>query len=158
VGLDLFFYPESSSAYTCFFTWLHTVHHSGILLLTWCVIKKEKIWDWRVVKHAALSGVLMLFLGNGAVIWAEQSLPSSLVAVLVSAAPLWFVLLDKPKWKINFHSRPTLTGLVIGFAGVVMLFSESITKAFSSHNALQFAGLLILIIGSTSWAWRFIIC
>ena len=125
---------------------------AGILLLTWCVIKKEKIWDWRVVKHAALSGVLMLFLGNGAVIWAEQSLPSSLVAVLVSAAPLWFVLLDKPKWKINFHSRPTLTGLVIGFAGVVMLFSESITKAFSSNNALQFAGLLILIIGSTSWA------
>jgi len=125
---------------------------AGILLLTWCVIKKEKIWDWQVMKHAALSGVLMLFLGNGAVIWAEQSLPSSLVAVLVSAAPLWFVLLDKPKWKINFRSRPTLTGLVVGLAGVVMLFSESITKAFSSNNALQLAGLLILIIGSTSWA------
>ena len=45
--------------------------------------------------------LLLLFIGNGAVIWAEQSLASSLVAVLVSSAPLWFVLLDKPKWKEN---------------------------------------------------------
>lgn len=46
----------------------------------------------------------MLFVGNGAVIWAEQNLASSLVAVLVSAAPIWFVLLDKPKWNENFKS------------------------------------------------------
>src|SRR6185295_17668962 len=118
----------------------------------WCVARKENIWNWQLIKHAAVSGVLMLFIGNGAVIWSEQTLPSSLVAVLVSAAPLWFVLLDKPKWKINFRSRSTIIGLIVGFAGVIMLFSESITKAFSANNALQFAGLIILIIGSASWS------
>jgi len=125
---------------------------AGILLLSWCILRKENIWNWQLIKHAAVSGVLMLFIGNGAVIWAEQSLPSSLVAVLVSAAPLWFVLLDKPKWKINLRSRTTIIGLLVGFAGVIMLFSESITKAFSSGSALQFVGLIILIIGSASWS------
>jgi drug/metabolite transporter (DMT)-like permease len=125
---------------------------AGILLLTWCVVRKEKVLNPQLIKHAAVSGLLMLFLGNGAVIWAEQSLPSSLVAVLVSGAPLWFVLLDKPKWKINFRSRATIIGLVVGFGGVVMLFSESVTKAFSSDNAWQFAGLIILMIGSASWS------
>ena len=125
---------------------------AGLILLIWCIARKENIWNRKLIKHAAVSGVLMLFIGNGAVIWAEQTLPSSLVAVLVSAAPLWFVLLDKPKWKFNFRSRSTIIGLVVGFAGVIMLFSESITKAFSAGNALQFAGLIILIIGSASWS------
>jgi drug/metabolite transporter (DMT)-like permease len=67
---------------------------------------------------------LLLFIGNGAVIWAEQKLPSSLVAVLVSAAPLWFVLLDKPKWKDNLTSRPILIGLLVGFIGVILAFQR----------------------------------
>src|SRR5690349_16545125 len=72
---------------------------AGLLLMVWCIIKGESVWTWTAVMRAAISGLLMLLIGNGAVIWAEQSLPSSLVAVLVSAAPIWFVLLDKPKWK-----------------------------------------------------------
>jgi len=125
---------------------------AGILLLAWCIVKDENVWQWKQIKHAAISGAMMLFIGNGAVIWTEQTLASSLVAVLVSAAPLWFVVLDKPKWKENFKSRETILGLIIGFAGVVLLFSESTVKAFSAGNAFQFFGLIILIIGSISWS------
>lgn len=125
---------------------------AGILLLAWCVIKGENVWQWKQIKPAAISGAMMLFIGNGAVIWTEQTLASSLVAVLVSAAPLWFVVLDKPKWNENFKSRDTIIGLIVGFAGVVLLFSESTVKAFSEGNAFQFFGLVILIIGSISWS------
>ena len=117
------------------------------------LFKKEKLWNWQQVKTAVLTGVLLLFIGNGAVIWAEQNLPSSLVAVLVSAAPLWFVLLDKPKWKENFSSRSTITGLLTGFAGVIILFSEKVSAAFSAKgNIVELAGLVVLVIGSASWA------
>jgi drug/metabolite transporter (DMT)-like permease len=125
---------------------------AGILLLTWCIIKGENVWQRQQIKNAAISGAMMLFIGNGAVIWTEQTLASSLVAVLVSAAPLWFVLLDKPKWNENFKSRETIIGLIVGFAGVVLLFSESTINAFSAGNAFQFLGLIILIIGSISWS------
>jgi drug/metabolite transporter (DMT)-like permease len=125
---------------------------AGILLLIWCIIKGENVWNLKQIKHAAISGALMLFIGNGAVIWTEQTLASSLVAVLVSAAPLWFVVLDKPKWNENFKSRETIVGLIVGFAGVVLLFSESTINAFSAGNAFQFFGLVIIIIGSISWS------
>jgi len=125
---------------------------AGILLLLWCIIRRERVWQWNQIKHAAISGALMLFIGNGAVIWTEQTLASSLVAVLVSAAPLWFVVLDKAKWKENFKSRETIIGLIIGFAGVILLFMESTMNTFSAGNAFQFLGLLILIIGCISWS------
>lgn len=126
---------------------------AGLLLLAWCIYKKEKLWNARQFKTAVITGVLLLFIGNGAVIWAEQNLASSLVAVLVSAAPLWFVLLDVPKWKENFKSRPVITGLIVGFAGVILLFSERVSGALStSQSMVQVAGLIVLILGSFSWA------
>lgn len=125
---------------------------AGAMLLTWCIIKGEKVWDAKQIKPAIVSGLLMLFVGNGALIWAEKSIPSSLAAVLVSATPIWFVLLDKPQWGINFNNRSTITGLIIGFIGVILLFSEQTSRALGDKNTVQVAGLVILIIGSISWA------
>jgi drug/metabolite transporter (DMT)-like permease len=124
---------------------------AGLLLMIWCIIKGDRVWVWTSIKRAALTGLLMPFIGNGAVIWAEQSLPSSLVAVLVSAAPLWFVLLDKPKWKENFKSRETILGLIVGFIGVILLFGERIIGS-AAGSGLQLLGLIILVVGSMSWA------
>jgi drug/metabolite transporter (DMT)-like permease len=125
---------------------------AGLLLLGWCAIKGERLWNWQDVKPAAISGLLMLFIGNGAVIWAEKTLPSSLVAVLVSSSPIWFVLLDKPKWKENLTSRETILGLIVGFIGVILLFSEQTSSALGKGNSYQVIGLIILIIGAMSWA------
>lgn len=126
---------------------------SGLILMLWCVYKKEKLFNWQHMKPALISGLLLLFIGNGAVIWAEKILPSSLVAVLVSAAPIWFVLLDKPKWKENLTSKNILIGLLVGFIGVILLFSEKVSEAFSAKgNAAEVLGLAVLVIGSISWA------
>jgi drug/metabolite transporter (DMT)-like permease len=125
---------------------------AGVILMIWCVIKGEKIFDVKAIKPAIISGLLMLFVGNGAVIWAEKTLPSSLVAVLVSASPIWFVALDKTNWRANFSNRSTIIGLIVGFLGVILLFSEQTAKALSANNSLQVLGLGIVIIGSISWA------
>lgn len=126
---------------------------AGALMLILCIIKGEKIWNLTLIKHAAIAGFLLLFIGNGAVIWVEQTLPSSLVAVLISAAPLWFVLLDKPHWYENFRSRETLIGLFIGFVGVILLFLQRIIDSSPSTNGIgQTLSLIILITGIASWA------
>lgn len=126
---------------------------SGGVMLLWCLIRRENLWNWPQIKTSAITGLLLLFIGNGAVIWSEMTLPSSLVAVMISSAPLWFVLLDKPKWKENFTSRSTLTGLGIGFVGVILLFSEQAIKAMDSADTIgTLTGLIIVIIGCMSWA------
>lgn len=126
---------------------------AGVLLMGWCMYQQERIFDPRQIRMAAITGLLLLFVGNGAVIWAEKTLPSSLVAVIISAAPLWFVLLDYPKWKENLGSTNTIFGLFIGFIGVILLFWEQAAGVMNgSLGAATLSGLIILMIGSISWA------
>ncbi|MCG7856715.1 EamA family transporter [Flavihumibacter sediminis] len=126
---------------------------AGLLLMGWCIYKQERIFNWQQMKPAIITGLLLLLVGNGAVIWAEKTLPSSLVAVLVSSAPLWFVVLDKPKWKENLSSRSTLVGLAIGFLGVLLLFWEQAARVVSGTlGSAALVALLVLMVGSISWA------
>jgi drug/metabolite transporter (DMT)-like permease len=126
---------------------------SGLILLGWCVFKGERIWEKAQFKVAAVTGLILLFVGNGAVIWAEQTLPSSLVAVLASATPIWFVIIDRPKLKENLGSKSTVAGLAIGFIGVILLFSEQVSGVLKgSGHSLQIISLLVITIGSISWA------
>ena len=138
--------PPLLMAFTRFFT-------AGILLLTWCAIKGDRLFVWKDIKPAIVTGLILLFLSNGAVVWVEQYLPSSFVAVLAAATPIWFVVLDKPNWQVNFKSRETIIGLLIGFIGVILLFSENARQAFSSTgNGIQAIALGVLVVGSIAWA------
>ena len=125
---------------------------AGILLMIWCMIKKENLWDWKQIKPAIVSGLLLLFIGNGALIVAEKTLASSFAAILISSAPIWFVLLDRPKLKENLSNRSTVSGLIIGFVGVILLFSQSLPALFSSGHSAEIIAMIILVIGSISWA------
>ena len=149
---------------------------AGILMLAWCLFTKETVFSWRVMRPAIVSGVLLLFFGNGALIWSEQYIPSSLAAILLAAGPIWFVVLDKGKWKENFRSRATIAGLAVGSVGVLLLFWERLTGAPDTaggavrQHAVGVAGgrdavaagaagtdwsmiaLVVLVIGSISWA------
>ncbi|PWT77390.1 MAG: EamA family transporter [Bacteroidetes bacterium] len=126
---------------------------AGLLLLTWCAIKGEKLFSRESLKPAFISAIFLLVVGNGAVVWSEQYISSSFAAVIASTSPLWFVLLDGRNWQKNFSSKATVVGLIVGFVGVVMLFSENAIQAFSgTGNRLQMFSLIILAIGSASWA------
>ncbi|MEJ7739891.1 MAG: EamA family transporter [Chitinophagaceae bacterium] len=126
---------------------------AGLILMSWCLLKGDKVFVKEDIKHAAISGILLLFVGNGIVIWVEQFLPTSMVAIILSSSPIWFVLLDKPKWSVNFKSKATLAGLVTGFAGVVLLFIENFSAASSLvKDQSQLAGLVLLIFGAIAWA------
>ena len=71
--------------------------------------------EWR---DAAITGGLLLAVGNGGVTWAEQVIPSSVTALLVALTPLWMVLFDwlRPR---GIRPRPfVVAGLAVGFVGV----------------------------------------
>jgi drug/metabolite transporter (DMT)-like permease len=67
-----------------------------------------------------LLGMLLLGLGNGGVVWAEQTVPSGMTAVLVATSPFWLTGID-----VTFGGEPLTArrwlGLAIGFAGIVAL-------------------------------------
>jgi len=125
---------------------------AGLLLLGWSIARGEKIFIKNTIKHACVSGILMLFFGNGAVIWVEQFLPSAMVAIIVCSAPIWFVLLDKPLWDENLKSKATILGLITGFAGVILLFYERIVNSDVDNIHIGLSSMIFLITGSIAWA------
>ena len=126
---------------------------AGTLMLVWCIIKGEKIFIKNSIITSAIVGLLLLGGGNGAVIWVEQKLPSAMVAILVSSAPIWFVLLDKQNWATNLRNKATVIGLVVGFAGVILLFSEQLGGIFTGGSVnSKLPGMILLILGSIAWS------
>ncbi|MEO6329338.1 MAG: EamA family transporter [Ginsengibacter sp.] len=126
---------------------------AGVIMLMWSWLKGEKLFILKDIKNAAISGVLMLGIGTGVVIWVEQYLPSSIVAIILSSSPVWFVVLDKPKWRENFSNSTTIAGIIIGFAGVVLLFSEKITKSFTAgNNQSDLGSFALIIVGAVAWS------
>jgi len=106
---------------------------------------KPKAVEWR---SAAIIGVFLLVGGNGGVVWAEQFVSSSLAALLVATVPLWMVVLDALR---RSGQRPAFlpgAGILIGFAGVVLLVGYAAVDA----GPLNLRGEVVLIIASLSWA------
>lgn len=99
--------------------------------------------QWRT---AAVVGALMLLVGNGAVVWAEQWVESGTAALLVASVPLWMVLMD---WARPGGRPPRLSvwlGILLGLIGVVLLLG------IPDAGPRYLAGGLALIVGSFGWA------
>ncbi|MBC6492105.1 EamA family transporter [Flavihumibacter stibioxidans] len=125
---------------------------AGLVLLAWCFGRKYPWPDKKTISVNFLGGVLMLVGGSGSVLWAQQYVPSGLAAILVSALPVWFVLLDKKEWAVYFKSRLVITGVLLGFAGIIILFGSNLDD--SGQGSAGFKKLLaigVIIAGTISW-------
>jgi drug/metabolite transporter (DMT)-like permease len=121
---------------------------AGALLYAWAISRGERKTDRPRAVHwrsAAIIGTAMLFGGNGLVSLAEQTVPSSLAALLIATVPLWMVLIrglvlrERVVW-------PEVAGLVIGFGGIVLLVDP-----FGGGSA-DLLGVGLLLLAALSWA------
>jgi drug/metabolite transporter (DMT)-like permease len=124
---------------------------AGLILLVYALFKGEQIPDLKSLWKISLAGILMLSVGNALVAWVEQYLPSGLVAILVATVPLWFVILDKSQWKFHFSNKQIVLGLIVGFAGVILLFAGK-GSADLFDSKMKIVSLILLLIGTIGWA------
>ncbi len=102
--------------------------------------------DW---KPALVIGGALLFIGNGGVVWAEQTVPSSVAALIISATPLWMTLIDSMRNRVR-PGASVVIGLVIGFLGVAILIAPRALSSQADHVDPIGAG--ILLGASLAWA------
>jgi drug/metabolite transporter (DMT)-like permease len=98
---------------------------------------------------AAITGVLLLFAGNGGVCWAEQTVPSGITALLVATVTLWMVLMDWLRPGGHKPSARVLAGIVIGFAGLLILVGP---EHLGNSNRVNPVGAAVLVLASLAWA------
>ena len=122
---------------------------SGAMLYLWARSRgapRPTRLHWR---NAIIAGGFLLLGGNGAVVWAEQFVPSGLTALLVSILPFWLVIIEWIRQPRRRPSTAVLVGLVLGFIGIIVLIGPS---DVGGHGDVMPLGALVLILGSLSWA------
>lgn len=122
---------------------------SGAMLYLWARSRgasRPTRLHWR---NAIIAGAFLLLGGNGAVVWAEQFVPSGLTALLVSILPFWLVIIEWVRPPHRRPSGPVIVGLVLGFVGIIVLVGPS---EVGGHGDVSPLGALVLILGSLSWA------
>ena len=123
---------------------------AGVVLLLWLRLRGTAWPSRRQWRHATIVGVLLLAGGNGLVVWAEQSVPSALAALLVALTPVWFALLEWVRPRGLRPSVQAVIGIVVGFGGVVLLVSGQ--NALLSGGTVNYWGILALVLAGASWA------
>jgi drug/metabolite transporter (DMT)-like permease len=122
---------------------------SGTILYLWSRYRgapRPTRIHWR---NAIVAGGFLLVGGNGAVVWAEQFVPSGLTALLVSILPFWLVIIEWVRPPRRRPSGAVLVGLVLGFVGIIVLVGPS---GVSGQSNVAPLGAVVLILGSLSWA------
>ena len=104
---------------------------------------------WEQWRTAIVTGSLLLFIGNGGVCVAEETVPSGVAALLVATVSLWMVLVD---WVRPGGVRPApriIGGIVLGFAGLALLVGPA---HLGNSGRIDLKGAVILVVGSLAWA------
>ena len=123
---------------------------AGGLLILLLALRGERLPARREWPSLALLGILLLGFGNGAVVWAEQTVPSGLTAVLVATSPFWMVGFDALMPDGEAITVRRLLGLIVGFCGIVLLVWPEIR--FDGSGAGFLGGVIAAQIACIGWA------
>jgi drug/metabolite transporter (DMT)-like permease len=96
-----------------------------------------------------VNGMLILGVGNCALVYAELWIPSGLAALIISISPFWMVGIDRFILGGTRLGRMTAIGMLVGFAGAALLIGPDAVDAKTGASTL--AGFLVLQAGSISW-------
>ena len=122
---------------------------AGSIMLLFAKLNKHS-WPAKAeIKKSALVGFLLLVLGNGGVVWAQQYISSGITALLITIEPVWVVLL---LWLRSTENKPTPVvwfGIFLGVAGMFVLIGPS---SFGSIEQLNPLAVIALLLSSISWA------
>lgn len=121
---------------------------AGALLYLWLRARGAPSPTPRQWRETAIIGALLIGGGNGAVSWAEQTVPSGLAALIIALTPLWFVAIE---W-LRDGVRPTrlvVLGLLLGLAGMVALIDPT---RLTGSDQIDLFGAAAIVAGTIAWA------
>lgn len=98
-----------------------------------------------------VTGLLILGVGNGCLVYAEQRIPSSLAALFIAVSPFWLAGMEAIIPGGEKLRAPTVAGMLTGFCGAALLFIPDLIEKGLSGHAWQ--GFVILQLGSISWSF-----
>lgn len=108
--------------------------------------------DWKTWRIFAVLGLFNVAIPFILITWGEKSIDSAVAAILNATVPLFTVILAHFFLKDDRITLPKISGLMIGFLGVVLLLSKDLS--IDAHNPVL--GQAAVILASFSYAGSYI--
>lgn len=126
---------------------------AGAIIFGYLRARGEKAHSWINWKKNAITGILVLTGGTGLVGWGEQYVSASEAAIAIATGPFWFIAIDKKNWKYYFSNKLIPIGLLLGFGGLTLFLSGSMSAGSSGSvsSSLRITAFVVLALSSISW-------
>jgi drug/metabolite transporter (DMT)-like permease len=118
---------------------------AAVVLLSIAVARRSAMPSLVQLRNGVIAGVLLLVIGQGAIIWGVQFLPAGRTAVFVSSAPLFLALFSMLGG--DAVDRRAMLGIALGTLGLTLMVFFG-----QSQGDLRLGPIAIVLIGSASWA------
>jgi len=123
----------------------------AILIAVALMINRQVDLSKKNIIQQSIIGFLLITMGNGLVTWAEQYIQSGVAALICSTMPISAVLINVVSGKEKMNLRVIL-GMLMGFAGVALIFHDSLSQHPSGDQQMFVIGIIALFVATFSWA------
>ena len=124
---------------------------SGALLLLFALARGLYLPRGRELGAACFSGLLVLGVGNGALVFAEVIIPSGIAGLIITMSPFWMVGAEALLPGGERLHAPTIAAMAVGLAGACLLFTPDLGPHAVDRNLLN--GFLMLQVGMAGWSF-----
>jgi len=120
---------------------------AAIIMATVVAVKKIPIPKHPLaIRLYILVGSCTFSLGYAFVYWGQQFVPSALASILFGTFPFFVAALSWFVYKSEYITVIKAVGIIIGFIGVVVIFSEDVTYHIGEASTLGMGALIIAAI------------
>lgn len=124
---------------------------SGSILVLFALTRGLYLPRGRELAAACWSGVLVLGIGNGALVFAETIIPSGIAGLIVTMSPFWMVGAEALLPGGERLHAPTVAAMGVGLTGACLLFAPDAGPHAFDRNLLY--GFLMLQFGMAGWSF-----
>jgi drug/metabolite transporter (DMT)-like permease len=123
---------------------------SGAIMIAAAFAGGAHVPRGRELLAACFSGLLVLGIGNGCLVFAEVLIPSGLAGLIITISPFWMVGIEALLPGGERLHGPTIAGMAVGLAGAALLFTP---EAGTRIDARLVTGFLLLQLGMAGWSF-----
>jgi len=124
---------------------------SGAIMLAFARARGSHIPQGRELRIACVSGILILGIGNGTLVFAELLMASGMAGLILTIQPFWMVGVEALLPGGERLHPPAICGMLVGLAGAGLLFAPDLRTGHINRNLL--IGFLLLQVGMAGWSF-----
>jgi drug/metabolite transporter (DMT)-like permease len=122
---------------------------SGLILVLFFLARGARLPSWPELRRISVQGILLLCIANGLLTWAMEYISGGLAAIIVALVPIFVAIFSILFSHMGRVTARMVAGLVIGFAGVLIIFSDY----FGEMQAPGFVlGIVLSLVSVLSWS------